>query len=651
MQLNTIWPKWNLVEQIGEGSFGKVYKVVREEHGITDYSAVKVITIPQSPAELNSLRADGYDETSARSYFESIVTDFVNEIKLMVTMKGTANIVSVEDYKVVERTGEIGWDIYIRMELLTSLLDYTAGRKLSQDETIRLGQDMCCALELCSRKKIIHRDIKPENIFVSSFGSFKIGDFGIARELEKTSGSMSAKGTYNYIAPEVANSKSYNATVDIYSLGLVLYKLLNNNRLPFIDPYAVQIQYQDKKNAIDRRLSGEPLPSPVEASPEMAHIILKACRYDPSQRFLTATEFKKALEAVKNGKYEIVSFSEASHLLDDMSGTITGRPAAADFIEESGTSGGSVFIQNGEDGFNITGNKTNEKSKHNKIAVILTGVACACIIAIVAIILPYLSGNNVSPQPSSAPEQSHVPASPVLTPSVSASPVPASPEPAADNQAEAPIVPDNATIISSYLQVLENEGPPLYHSYEWGRVITNGVVSVSFIDVNGDGIQEMIYSRLVDRVRWDVLIYGFDQGNCVELLKIEGIEYMAGAGDFGVYSIKGGGILAFGRNGSENELYTLYYTYSDISLSPVVKRFDIVWSEWNDRGEYEIITFYIDGVVVTETEFIEQENEMFSNLEFFLTGSGFSTIHIGTADISMTYEDAIFELIRDLTGT
>ena len=74
-QLSTIWPEWSVVKQIGEGSFGKVYKVMREGHGLTDYAAVKVITIPQNPAELTSLRADGYDETSARSYFESIVTE------------------------------------------------------------------------------------------------------------------------------------------------------------------------------------------------------------------------------------------------------------------------------------------------------------------------------------------------------------------------------------------------------------------------------------------------------------------------------------------------------------------------------------------------------------------------------------------------
>ena len=302
-QLETIWPEWRVVALIGEGSFGKVYKVEREEHGFLDDSAVKVISIPQSNEELKSLRADGYDETSLRSYFQGIVTDFVNEIKLMVSMKGSANIVSVADYKVVEKTERIGWDIFIRMELLTPLNDYASSKELTEEDVIKLGQDVCSALELCAGKSIIHRDIKPENIFVSSFGDFKVGDFGIARELEKTGGSMSTKGTLSYMAPEIRTSEGYDATVDTYSLGLVLYKLLNNNRIPFLDPYAQLIQYSDRKNAVDRRLRGEVLPAPVCASPKMAQVILMACSFDPAMRFKTATAFKYALGAIKAEAY------------------------------------------------------------------------------------------------------------------------------------------------------------------------------------------------------------------------------------------------------------------------------------------------------------------------------------------------------------
>lgn len=79
------------------------------------------------------------------------------------------------------------------MEYLTSFMEYCAGRALSEDDVLRLGIDLCKALEYCQCQNIIHRDIKPENIFVSRFGEFKLGDFGIARELERTMSGLSKK--------------------------------------------------------------------------------------------------------------------------------------------------------------------------------------------------------------------------------------------------------------------------------------------------------------------------------------------------------------------------------------------------------------------------------------------------------------------------
>ena len=298
--LPEIWPDWKVEAQIGEGAFGKVYKAVRSENDFTTYAAIKVITVPKSESEIESLQADGMSIVGAKSYLQGVVNDFINEIRLMESMKGTSNIVSVEDYKVVEKKEGIGWDIFIRMELLSPLVKQLAQSRFTEKDVIKLGIDICSALELCQRRNIVHRDIKPENIFVSSFGDYKIGDFGIAKQLEKTSTALSSKGTFNYIAPEVAKGNKYDARVDIYSLGIVLYKLLNNNRLPFIDPHKEQLTYEDKKLAVDRRLSGETIPAPVNASKGMATIIGIACKSNPDERFSTPTAMKNALTRLLN---------------------------------------------------------------------------------------------------------------------------------------------------------------------------------------------------------------------------------------------------------------------------------------------------------------------------------------------------------------
>ena len=297
----SVWPEWKITEKIGEGSFGKVYKACRSEQGTTFYSAIKVITIPSNPGELSSVRSESPNEQSVKEYFQGLVDECIQEVSTMEYFRGNSHVVSVEDYKVVEYLDDIGWDIYIRMEYLTSFMEYCAGRALSEDDVIRLGIDLCKALEYCQCQNIIHRDIKPENIFVSRFGEFKLGDFGIARELERTMSGLSKKGTYSYMAPEMYKGEAYDSRVDIYSLGIVLYKLRNHNRLPFISLEKQLITYRDKENALNKRMTGEKLPRPAEAGDAFAEVILKACAFDREERYANAEEFREALERVKTG--------------------------------------------------------------------------------------------------------------------------------------------------------------------------------------------------------------------------------------------------------------------------------------------------------------------------------------------------------------
>lgn len=298
-EIEKVWPEWKVESQIGKGAFGSVYKAVRTDHGLTSTAAIKVLHIPQDEAEVTSLRSEGLDLNGTRTYLQGIVDDFVGEIKMMESLKGVQNIVSVEDYQVVERQGELGWDIYIRMELLTPFDVWICSHKMAEKDVIRLGIDLCTALELCEKRNVIHRDIKPANIFVNDFGFFKLGDFGIARKLESTSGNLSKKGTYNYMAPEVARGSSYDSRVDIYSLGIVLYRLLNENRLPFLSSEQL-MDPNARKEALERRLRGDALPAPKEASPAMANLILCACAYEPDKRFRTASAMKAALQCVLN---------------------------------------------------------------------------------------------------------------------------------------------------------------------------------------------------------------------------------------------------------------------------------------------------------------------------------------------------------------
>ena len=292
------WNDWTVDELLGQGRFGKVFRISRTEFGHVYESALKVIRIPQNEAEYRNALAEGMDDDTAKDYYESLVEDIVSECALMNDLKGNSYIASYEGHEVVKLEDAFGWEINIRMELLTPLMEYLKETDITETAVVGIGKDICRALEACERNNIIHRDIKPENVFYSKQGTFKLGDFGIARELEGATAGMSRKGTSSYMAPEVFNGQPYNASVDTYSLGILLYWLANNYRTPFMPKYPEKIKFSDKETAYLRRMRGEKLPPPDNASEELSSVILKACSFDPKERYASAAEMLAALESV-----------------------------------------------------------------------------------------------------------------------------------------------------------------------------------------------------------------------------------------------------------------------------------------------------------------------------------------------------------------
>lgn len=298
-KVENVWSDWKVVRLIGEGSFGKVYEIVRNNFGIEEHSALKVITIPTSTAEIQSFRNEGMDENSVTEYYRGLVKDFVQEIALMSKLKGNPGIVAYEDYAVLQHQNDVGWDILIRMELLHPLPELMRNHNLSESEVVDLGISMCEALSICHSNNIIHRDIKLDNIFISDNGYYKLGDFGVARTIEKTASGLSKKGTYTYMAPEVYKGESYGQNVDIYSLGMVMYRLLNFNREPFLPLPPENIKYNDKNEALVKRMQGKTFDPPANACGRLSEVIMKACSFSPVNRFSTADEMKQELEKIK----------------------------------------------------------------------------------------------------------------------------------------------------------------------------------------------------------------------------------------------------------------------------------------------------------------------------------------------------------------
>ena len=307
-ELRDVWPEWHVAGRLGSGAFGDVFQIYRDNFGIRVDSALKVIQMSSTDSTV-ILPMNKDDQERAK---DDIPDPLRSEIQIMEALRGAPNIVTIEDFY-FRREG-LTCSLFVRMELLTSLQEILQGppgqHSLSSiPEIIKLGRDICKALIYCENKEIIHRDIKPENLFVDEFGEYKVGDFGASKRMDTVhvARTMTGIGTLSYMAPEVFRGQSYNNTVDIYALGLILYRLLNNGRMPFL-PADGSYTMRDIDSANYKRLHGTPLPAltgktvggePVSDWLDTA--VRKACAVDPADRYQTAKEFYNALN---NGKAE-----------------------------------------------------------------------------------------------------------------------------------------------------------------------------------------------------------------------------------------------------------------------------------------------------------------------------------------------------------
>ena len=291
------WPGWNIVREIGRGSFGRVYEIHRKNDVFLEKAALKVIHIPSNEFELNQYLADGLTIDDVGRYLEQSAKEIRNEIGIMQKFVGYSNIVSYEDYLIQKHENDPGWDIFIRMELLTPLSDYMKNHRFSERDVLRLGLDISQALVLCHGSGIIHRDIKPQNIFVNNHGFFKLGDFGISRSMAGSRNVLSFKGTISYMAPETFAMQNTDARSDVYSLALVLYRFLNNGREPFLP--AGKVSREQVDSAQRRRLAGEALPAPENGSRQIWNVLRVALEANPASRYQTSSQFHEALKKVE----------------------------------------------------------------------------------------------------------------------------------------------------------------------------------------------------------------------------------------------------------------------------------------------------------------------------------------------------------------
>ncbi len=211
--------------------------------------------------------------------------DFINEeAGFIKTISKTGNISNYIDVFADNIPTKEKAELYIFSEILPTLAESLNSKKFSESEVVDFGIKMSEILEKLEANNVYHGNINPENIFVTPDGEYKLGGFTDFDGIKDKS----------FLAPEINKNKQADFTTDIYSLGLIMYYMSNNNLLPFCT------ENKDKQEAIAERLDGNPVSAPENGGEKLKSVVVIACQPENKNRWKNAGNIKNALTSIKS---------------------------------------------------------------------------------------------------------------------------------------------------------------------------------------------------------------------------------------------------------------------------------------------------------------------------------------------------------------
>ena len=274
--------RYRILEQIGHGGMGAVYRAVRDDDEFEQEVAIKV-----AKAGLDG----GLFRT--RFLYERQIHAFLNHPNIAHLLDGG----TMEDGRP-----------YFVMELIEgeSIIKHCQARSLSVPARVELFRQVCAAVEYAHRHLVVHRDLKPSNILITPDGQPKLLDFGIAKlllpehpSLQPTqTAEMARVLTPDYASPEQVRGEAINTSTDVYSLGLVLYEMVTGKKGQDLGPMsAAQLE-----RAICERKPVRPGKLNAEVPGDLENIVLKAIEKDPARRYLSVEQLSEDLLRFLEGR-------------------------------------------------------------------------------------------------------------------------------------------------------------------------------------------------------------------------------------------------------------------------------------------------------------------------------------------------------------
>lgn len=337
-----VFNNWYTGKCIGNGTDGRVYEITRNIYGTTQKSVLKTIRISGNRSENKGFNSiTDISENYHGDDFLKIIDDITSNIDTIREVDAGKHFVNYEEWDVRDTSDNKGKIILIRLEEMRSLTTLLEKFSFTADETLRLGISLCKALCRCRDFGYVYPNLKPENILFDRKGVCKLGDFGSFSSLEPSKSSVAFKRTEYYMAPEFIKTGKINCTCDTYSLGLVLYMLLNRGRLPFCEPYPMDVTVNGLNRSKENRLNGLPLPKPETGCEALFKIIQKACADRVEDRYLSPkqmlSDLKAALENKTNNEIvydDIYSVSDGADKPDEAESYVQYKNATDPFKDQ-----------------------------------------------------------------------------------------------------------------------------------------------------------------------------------------------------------------------------------------------------------------------------------------------------------------------------
>lgn len=285
------WAEWIIDRYIGKSENSAYFQVHHEETKERASIERRDLYLPDDfEAQLMSRGA------SVKEYSDIYLEGAIKRLEIAQMLTEIPGMLGIEEYKTVPNV-RAGYTIFIRRRYAQSLAEYLEENTLTLKEEVQAVIELCEAPEACHARSIIYGGVRMDSIYVTEDKHFCLGTdhFFALRNIGEKIDRFYVNDLMDSGAPETLNKGECTPVSDVYTVGMLLYSMFNDGKMPFLP--AIQKKNSDLiyQGAIERRLRGEKVFAPANGTPEMIEVILKACEYEPGNRYQSIAELKAEL--------------------------------------------------------------------------------------------------------------------------------------------------------------------------------------------------------------------------------------------------------------------------------------------------------------------------------------------------------------------